>query len=317
MKEISWGFLICLLLVFPLWARAADYPIKPIDVIVGYAAGGGTDVGARLLASAAKKVIPQPLVVVNKPGASGEIGCTALAEAKPDGYTIGFINPPTTVLIPLQKNTTYKMTDFRYIINVMEDIGCLCVRTESSFKTVEDLIKYAIAKPKELTVGNAGAGSDAHMLSLDFAKKANILITPVPFKGASENRTALLGGHIDASVMKVGEAQPFVESKQIRILAVGADERLKDFSNIPTLKEKGINSTMAVTRAIVGPVGIPESVVQYLHDRLKRVIDDPEFIRQAQKTGTYVKYMSPANYKKYIADIEVTYGPMWKEINKK
>ena len=316
MKKKTWGFLICLLLVFPLWARAADYPIKPIEVIVPWQAGGGSDIGTRLLASAAKKVIPQPLVVVNKPGASGEIGCTALAQAKPDGYTIGLINPPTTVLLPLQRNTTYKMTDFRYIINVMEDIGCLCVRTESPFKTVEDLVKYAKGKPRELTVGNAGAGSDAHMLSMDFAKKANILITPVPLTGGGEARTVLLGGHIDAAVMKVGEAQPFVESKQIRILAVAAGERVKDFPKIPTLKERGINTAMTVTRAIAGPAGIPESVVQYLHDRLKKVVDDPEFIEQTQKIGVYAKYISPADYKKYIADIEETYGPMWKEINK-
>ena len=127
-------------------------------MIVAYDAGGGTDVGARILAKVAKKYIPQPLVIVNKPGAGGEIGFTALAQANPDGYTVGFINPPTTVLLPFQRKVAYKMSDFKYIINIMEDIGALCVRTESPYKTLSDFVKAAKEKPGELTVGNAGIG---------------------------------------------------------------------------------------------------------------------------------------------------------------
>jgi tripartite-type tricarboxylate transporter receptor subunit TctC len=316
-KKKTWGLLICLLLVFPLGTRAADYPIKPINVILGYAAGGSTDAGARFLASAATKIIPQPLVIVNKPGASGQIGLSAVAQAKADGYTIGFVNCPTAVLVALEKNATYKMKDFRYIINIMEDIPCLCVRTESPFKTVEDLVKYAKEKPSELTIGNAGFGTDSHITSMEIAKKANMLIMPVSFKGGSEARIAVLSGYIDAALLKVGEVKSSVESKQFRVLAVAAGDRAKDFPDVPTLKERGINTTMTVTRGIVGPVSMSESVVRYLHDQLKKVIDDPEFIKQAEKTGTYVKYISPTDYKKYLTEIEETYGPIWREINKR
>lgn len=311
---------LCVLLgvlIFPVFAQASDYPTKPIEVIVAYAAGGGTDVGARILAKVAKKYIPQPLVIVNKPGAGGEIGFTALAQANPDGYTAGFINPPTTVLLPLQRKVAYKMSDFTYIINIMEDIGALCVRTESPYKILNDFIKAAKEKPGELTVGNAGTGTDAHMTALDFAQKAHISINPVPFKGASDARTAALGGHVDAIVMKVGEAKPFVQSKQIRFLAIAASERVKEFSDVPTFKEKGINTAMTTTRAIAGPKGIPGNAVKYLHDRLKKTMEDPEFIELTEKTGVYVKYMTAEEYKKYIDGIEETYGPMWKEIGKK
>jgi tripartite-type tricarboxylate transporter receptor subunit TctC len=302
---------------FPLCTPAfADYPSKPIEVIVAYAAGGGTDVGARILAKVAKKYIPQPLVIVNKPGAGGEIGFTALAQANPDGYTIGFINPPTIVMLPFQRKVAYKMSDFKYIINIMEDIGCLTVRNESKYKTIDDLVKDAKAKPGEVTVGNAGTGTDAHMTALDFAKKAKISINPVPFKGASDARTALMGGHVDAAVMKVGEAKPYVQSKQVRILAIAANARIKDFPAVPTFKEKGIDTAMTTTRAIAGPAKIPDFAVRYLHDRLKKTIEDPEMIALTEKTGVYVKYMTADEYKKYISGIEMTYGPMWKEIKK-
>ena len=312
MKRIAWG--LGFLLLLPILAEAAEYPTKSIDVIVAYAAGGGTDVGARILAKIAKKYIPQPLVVVNKPGAAGEVGFVALAQAKPDGYTIGFINPPTIVMLPFQRKVDYKMSDFKYIINVMEDIASLCVRQESPFQTIEDFIKAARQKPGELTVGNAGIGSDAYMTAVDFAAKANISINPVPFKGDAEGRTAALGGHVDATVMKVGEAKPFVKSKQIRILAIAASERLKEFSDVPTFKEKGIKTTIAVTRAVAGPARMSDAQVKYLHDRLKQAIDDPEFIELTEKTGVYKKYMTPDEYRVYIDSLEKEYGPVWRQI---
>ncbi len=305
------------ILLFSSSIGAAEYPAKPIEVIVAYAAGGGTDLGARILAKIARKYMPQPLVIVNKPGAGGEIGFTALAQAKPDGYSIGFINPPTIVLLPYQRKVAYKMSDFRYIINIMEDIGCLCVPSESKYKNLEELIKEAKRKPGELTIGNAGTGTDAHMTALDFAKNANISLNPVPFKGASEARTALLGGHVDSIVMKVGEAKPFVQAKQIRILAVASGERLKDFPDVPTFQERGVNTTMTTTRAIAGPTGIPEYAVTYLHDHLKKTMEDPEFIELTLQTGVYVRYMPVQEYKRYIESIAETYGPMWKDMGKK
>ena len=106
-----------------------------------------------------------------------------------------------------------------------------------------------------------------------------------------------MGGHVDAIVMKVGEAKPFVQSKQIRILAIAASERLKEFPDIPTFKEKGILTAMTTTRAIAGPKGIPDPAVKYLHDHLKKTMEEPEFVSLTEKTGVYVKYMTPGEYK--------------------
>ena len=302
-----------LALAFAVPVQAADYPKDPIELIVAYSAGGGTDAGARMLTKAAAKYIPQPLVVVNKPGAGGEIGFTALAKAKPDGYTIGFINPPSTVLLPLMRKTGYQMSDFKFIINIVLDPGLLAVRADSPFKTLDDFIKAAKANPGTLSISNAGVGSDAHMSVIDFAQKAGIKINPVPFKGAAPARTAALGGHVDAVVMKVGETKTYVQSKQARVLAVMSEKRVKDFPDVPTFKEKGLDIIMAASRGIAGPKDMPDSVVKYLHDKLKKTIEDPEFIAMMNKTGIGISYMGPEEYKKFCDQLVNTYGPLWKQ----
>jgi tripartite-type tricarboxylate transporter receptor subunit TctC len=305
------------LLIFSVNVYASDYPSKPIEVIVAYSAGGGTDVGARILAKAARKYIPQPLVIVNRPGAAGEIGFTALSKAKTDGYTIGFINQPTTLSLPYRRKVGYKNTDFKYIINIVEDPGTLSLRTESPYKTFDDFIKAVKDKPGVFTISNAGVGSDAHMSILDFAKKAKISVIPVPFKGAAPARTAALGGHVDAVVMKVGEAKTYVQSKQIRVLAVMANERVHEFPDVPTFKEKGFNVVMASSRGIAGPIGIADSVAQYLHDKLKQTIEGPEFIAAMKKTGIAIKYMGLSDYEKYCEQLDKTFGPLWAEMKGK
>lgn len=296
-------------------ANAGTYPEKPIEFIVAYSAGGGTDVGARILTKVATKYISQPLSVLNKPGAGGEIGFTELAKAKPDGYRIGFINQPSTILLPLSRKTGYKGTDFTYIINVALDPGVLVVRSESPIKTIDDFISAAKAKPEELTIANAGVGSDGHISTVDLENRAGIKVGPVPFKGSAGARTAVLGGHVDAAVMKVGESKTYVNSGQIRVLAVMANERAAAFPNIPTFKEKGIDLEMASCRAVAGPKGMPAEVVTYLHDKLKQTLDDPEFIELMDKTGIPVKYMNPQQLEEYSNSLIEKYSALWKQIS--
>ena len=310
-------FVVLGLFVFSQYIFASDYPTKPIHVIVAYSAGGGTDVGARILAKVAEKYFSQSLVIINKPGAGGEIGFTALANAKPDGYTIGFVNPPTTLLLPYQRKVGYKTSDFKYIINIVEDPGTLCVRTGSPYKTLDDFIKAAEKNPGILTISNAGVGTDAHMSIIVLEKEAKISVISVPFKGGGPARTAALGGHVDANIMKVGEAKSYVESKQMRVLAVMAEERSPEFPNVPTFIEEGYDLIMASCRGIAAPKGVPDYVVKYLHDKLKNTIEDPEFIALMKKTGIPLKYMGPEEYVKYCAKLENVYGLLWLEMKEK
>ena len=316
--------LLLLLLVFVVFGLffsqnifAFDYPTRPIYVIVAYSAGGGTDVGARILAKVAEKYIPQPLVIINKPGAGGEIGWTELANAKPDGYTIGMVNPPTILLLPYQRKVGYKNSDFKYIINIVEDPGTLCVSTDSPYKNIDDFIKAAEENPGILTIANAGVGTDAYMSIIVFEKEAKISVISVPFKGGGPARTAVLGGHVDANIMKVGEAKRDVESKQIRVLAVMAEERSPEFPNVPTFREKGYDVIMASCRGIAAPKGVDDYVVKYLHDKLKNTMEDPEFIALMEKTGIPLKYLGSEEYVNYCVKLENVYGPLWSEMEEK
>jgi len=307
-------FAVLTIFGFTFQACAGSYPEKPIEFVVAYSAGGGTDVGARILTKVAQKYIPQPLSVLNKPGAGGEIGFTELAKSKPDGYRIGFINQPTTILLPLSRKTGYEMSDFKYIINVALDPGVLAVKADSPIKSLEDFLATAKAKPGELTIANAGVGSDAHISTIDLQNKSGIQVTPVPFKGTKGSRTAALGGHVDAVIMKVGESKTYVNSGQVRVLAVMAEERVSDFPDVPTFKEKGIDLQMASCRAVAGPKDMPDETVAYLHDKLKQTLEDPEFIELMAKTGIPVVYMNPEQLEAYSNSLIGKYSELWKQV---
>ncbi len=319
-KIVSRSLCVCFAIILSTFglgtsASAAGYPEKPIEFIVAYSAGGGTDVGARILTKVAQKYIPQSLSVLNKPGAGGEIGFTELAKSKPDGYRIGFINQPSTILLPLSRKTGYQGTDFKYIINVALDPGVLAVKADSPIKSIDDFLAKAKANPGELTIANAGVGSDAHISTIDLQNKANIEVAPVPFKGTAGSRTAALGGHVDAVVMKVGESKTYVNSGQVRVLAVMAEERVSDFPDVPTFKEKGIDLQMASCRAVAGPKDMPDDVVTYLHDKLKLTLEDPEFIELMAKTGIPVKYMNPQQLEEYSNSLIEKYSALWKQVS--
>lgn len=283
--------------------KAADvYPSKPVNVVIAYKAGGGTDVGARILMAEAQKNFEQPFVIVNKPGADGEIGYTELLKANPDGYTIGFINLPTFVSLPLQRETKYKIEDAEPIMNHVYDPGVLVVRADSEFNTLSDFVDFAKANPEKITVSNNGTGASNHIGAADFAKEAGIELTHVPFGGSSDMLAALRGGHVNATVAKISEVASLVKSGELRLLATFTEERLAGFEETPTLTESGYPVLFGSARAIVAPKGTPKEVIEKLHNVLKTALESPENIEKSQNANLPLKYMSPEELGQYIKD---------------
>ena len=171
----------------------AAYPDRPITMIVAFPPGGGTDAAARTLARFMQMALGQPVVVNNRAGAGGELGFSELARARPDGYTIGFINTPNVVTIPIERRVRYRLEDFSLIANVVDDPGAFFVLADSPFRTLADLVAHAKAKPEDVTYGTSGIGSDDHLAALAFERLAGVKLTHVPFAGASAVRNALLG----------------------------------------------------------------------------------------------------------------------------
>lgn len=283
----------------------ANYPTKSVEIIVAYKAGGGTDVGARILASEAEKDFGKPLVIINREGSDGELGYTELAQAKPDGYTIGFINLPTFVSLTLERDTKYKIDDVAPILNHVYDAGVIVVQASSELKTIEEFVDFAKANPGDLTISNNGTGASNHIGAAHFEHEAGVEVTHVPFGGSTDMLAALRGGHVKATVAKISEVAALVNSGELRILASFTADRLENFQDVPTLTEKGYEILFGSARALVAPKDTPQEIIDYLHDKFKAAMDSPEHMEKANNADLPIMYMSPEELGQYIINEEI------------
>lgn len=284
----------------PVETGLNGYPTKPVEVIVAYAAGGGTDVGARLLLSEAEKILGQPMVVLNIEGAGGEIGFTELAMADPDGYTIGFINLPTFVSLPMDRETQYKVEDVRPIVNHVFDPGVLVVRSNSEWQTFDDFLAYALENPGTIAISNNGAGASNHIGAAHLEYEAGIEVIHAPFDGTTNMLAALRGSHVDATVAKISEVADLVNAGELRLLASYTEERIADFSDVPTLGEYGYEILFGSARALVAPAGVPDDIIDYLVELFKEAIESDAHLEKAKDANLPIMYMGPEELKAYM-----------------
>ncbi|WP_420394016.1 tripartite tricarboxylate transporter substrate binding protein [Acuticoccus sp.] len=294
-------------------AALADYPERDITVIVGYSAGGGTDVMARTMAPFLEKYLGNSVSVTveNRPGAGGELGFTAIATAEPDGYTIGMLNIPSFINPIIQREPDYTIDSFAPIGNVVSDPTSLIVRADSEFETLDDFIAYVEENPGAMPVSNSSLGGATHTSFLRFLNMADLEVTHVPFPGAAPNRTALLGGHVAASVMGIGEAAPYVREGQLRILGTMSAERWDGLPDVPTFTELGYPVVSGSDRGMAAPAGIPEDAQETLTDAVARMMEDPEFLEAAKDQELPLNYMPPDDYKAHMLETKQEMQAIW------
>ncbi len=283
--------------------KPKDYPGKAITLMVGFSPGGSSDVGARILGEALKKVVGQPVVIENKPGAGTQIMFTDFKNnAKPDGYTMALINVPQiqTVVFDQTRKAIFTMKDFQPVANHVQDPGAILVRKESPFKTLEDLISAAKAKPGQIKVSTTGIGSDDHLAVLDFERKTGVKFNIVHMRGTPEALTAALGGHLDVDFDNVGGFLPTVLSGEARILAVMMERRYPDLPDVPTCREKGVDLISSSTRGYVFPSGTPMEIVRYMEDSIKKAMDDPDHVKRMKDAGLTLKFMGVEEYARFL-----------------
>lgn len=302
-------------LVLGTSAQAA-YPEKPISMIVAYAPGGGTDLTARVIAPFIEKYLGggAKVVVVNRPGAGGEIGFTALADAAPDGYTIGFINTPNILSIPLERKTGYSLESFEPLGNVVDDPGGFSVHNASEIKSLAELVAYAKANPNAVTVGTTGVGSDDHLSMLTFQKITGVKMTHVPFPGAAAVRTALVGRHITLGAVNIGEAMQFVQSgSPFRNLGQMSEKRSDIAADVPTFKEQGFDMEFASLRGIAAPKGLSAEIRERLVAAVAKAVADPEFQAKAKEIYAPIRFLAPEEYAATLRRTEEELRAIWKE----
>jgi tripartite-type tricarboxylate transporter receptor subunit TctC len=301
---------LCLMLVVGfacLQAAAADkpkdYPNKPVTIQVGFGAGGSSDVGARVLAEALKKVIGQVVLVENKAGAGGQVMWTDFKNnAKPDGYTLALVNIPQlqTIVFDPARKSLFTMKDFQPVANHVQDPGAVLVRKESPYKTLEDLLNDTKARPGQIKASTTGIGSDDHLAVLDVERRANVKFNILHLQDTPTALTRVLGGHTDVNFDNVGGFLPSVKSDLARILAVMMDQRYPDLPNVPTFKERGFDLISSSTRGYVFPAGTPMEIVRYMEQSIKKAMADPDHIARMEQAGLTLKFMGVEEFGKFL-----------------
>ncbi len=252
----------------------SGYPNRPVELIVPAGAGGGTDVLARAFAEAAKKHLPQPITVNNRPGASGMIGHGEMINARPDGYKLAVVFAEI-VIVPHLGLTKLSYEDFTPIARLNADPAAITVKADAPWNTIEDFLAASKAKPGELKMGNSGNGSIWHLAHAALEDKVGVKYNPIPFGGAAPAVLALMGGHVDAVAVSPGEVASQVASGKLKTLVVMADQRLKGFEKVPTLKERGIDLSIGTWRGLAAPKGTPAEVLAILTEATKKSADEP------------------------------------------
>lgn len=292
----------------------AEYPEKPIEMIVAFAPGGGTDVAARSIARYMEKYLGSGarIGVINKPGAGGEIGWTAVAQGKPDGYTIGFINAPAINALVVEGKAKFKMSDFQPVANLVYDPGVLVVPKASPYATLKDVVEAAKKAAGAVVIGTSGAsGSSEHIALLNFQRLAGTKFTPAFFGGTAPVRQAVLGGHIPAATMNLSEALQLAREGTIKVLGIMSVERSSYLPDAPTFREGGYDVVAGASRGIAAPKGIPADVLAKLEKAIDQALKDPEYLDAAKKAEIPLQYLASADFKAFLdrasADLEATW----------
>ena len=297
---------------------ASDYPSRPIELVVPFGAGGGTDVLARVTAEAAKKHSSQPITVVNRPGASGGIGLTEVVNARPDGYKIAMITVEMAIIPHMGIAKFSPEADFTPLVRLNADPVVLTVSATSPWKTIEEMVDAAKKSKDPLKFGNAGMGGVSHLAAVALAQKAGTTFNHVPFQGNAPAVVALLGGHIDAVTASPSEVFSFVQTGKLRALAVLADQRLGGvFAQVPTMKERNIDLSIGTWRGLAAPKGLPADVLARLSAIAIKTANEPAVKEAMEKQNLGYSVADGEAFRRQIAADSALYKQLIEQMGLK
>lgn len=276
-------------------AAASDYPRKPIKIAIGFAPGGSTDAPMRVLGEQVARILGQPVVIENKPGAGGVLGVQGIISAPPDGYTLA-IAPAGIYRLPYTQNIRWSPdSDLSYIIGLTGYAFGIVVPASSPFKTLQDYVAYAKAHPGELTYSTPGIATTNHLTMEQLSRQFGIQLNHVPYKGSADSLQALLAGQV-ASAAETSAFVPYVESGKLRLLTVWGDKRMARFPSVPTLQESGADIVQKSPWGLVGPKGMDPAIVRKLHDAFRQAMQSPAFLQVLERFDMGPDYRSPQDF---------------------
>ncbi len=286
-------------------AQSGPFPNRPIRLAIAFSAGGPTDITMRQLADNAAKILGQPVVVENKPGAGGALPAIQLQSSPADGYTLAQI-PLGVFRLPYTTKINWDpVKDISYILNVTGYAFGIVVPADGPIKTWTDFVAYARANPGKLSYGSTGTLTSPHLTTELIAQQLGLQLNHIPYKGSADLMTSILGGNIMAAADSTGFA-PHVASGKLRVLNTWGDRRLEKFADAPTLRELGLNIVQNSPFGIGAPRGTPPEVVQRLHDAFKRAREEPSYVQALARYDMVPIYMGPAAYTKFAQETFAT-----------
>lgn len=296
---------------------AASYPEsgKTVRVLVGFGAGGGTDIAARLLAGALEQRLGGNFVVENFPGGGGLQAVNRVVQAEPDGYTLALVPLPATNMLYLdpERGGNFTLDDIAPI--AMHDFGTIAVAVAAKGKygSLDDLIAAAKENPGKLTSASGGVLAAGHLGILLLEKAAGVDFSWTPFEQPGTMISNLIGGHIDLIVDTYSELYPSAETGDIKIVATMADERPEGIEDIPTAKESGIDLSFATNRVLIAPAGTPEEIIAKLEGAVEEITADPDYKARAEQSAVQLKFMNTADTVALWKQFDENFAPLVKE----
>ena len=291
--------------LLPLASRAADgdYPAKPITIIVPYAPGGQGDVFARLIGERLGVRLKQAVLVDNRPGATGALGARLVARAAPDGYTLllGQTGEMAVNKFVVKQLGYDPLKDFRAVALVGDAPLVLAAPADAAFNTLQDLQKLAKAKPGSLTYASSGNATPGHLAAAAMALGMKVDMVHVPYKGAGQAMTDLLGGHVQVFFVSASAVMPQVKAGKLKALAVSTPARMASYPQIPTVAESGLPGfSYSLWGGLFAPAGTPDAIVNLLNQEVNAILAEPAIRARLEADGSLVQKNTPAEFAKFV-----------------
>ena len=303
----------------PVASVAADaFPSKPITAVVPMAAGGSSDLLARAIEKFWPKYSKQPLVVVNKPGGGGVVGTEGVVRSKPDGYTLylGYGSGHDVVMPSLQKMPYDPLKDLVPVSRVSIHSVVIVTGAKSQFNSIKDIVAWSKKEGKPVTTAVSVKAGAVDLALTAFGKTAGVNIVTVPFSGGAEATTALAGGHLMIGGGHPSEIIPHIKAGRFKALAVALPQRDPTLPDVPTLRELGFDvATWGSIKGVAAPAGTPKEVVKYIDDNIKKICNDPEFLKLMASLNQPVMYLGSDDFGKFMKQATADYAKLIKQLN--
>jgi len=277
-------------------------PTRPIQIVVGFAPGGGTDQTARLIASAAQELFPVPLVVVNRPGASGTLAAEIVANAEPDGHTLLVGGGSESTSVPNHMETNYSLDQFRGVVRVNREHMVIVTKAGSGLDSVEAVVARAKENPGDLAYASSGPAGILHSAFLVFEKEAGIEIQHVPYQGGAPALAALLGGHVDLAIITPGDAKAQMDAGNVYAIATTSD-RAPQIPDVPALSELGYAVNLENMKGLVAPAATPDEAIAYMQERFAEAMRSDTFATLAARANIEPGYLSGEDFETAMTEM--------------